>query len=140
MANPDDLPAILALRQEYLGNLPWYVSEVEEQDISPDSFLVVVVSADEKVVASGRLDKVDEGYRITRVVTTSSMQRMGLGKQILSTLLTIAQNDDPRDIQLKARLDAKSFYEKFGFQPIGPEYIENDISYVNMKKKHTDNR
>lgn len=134
MATPADFPAILALRQEYLGDLPWYVSQIEEEDISSNSHLVAVVSSGNKVVASGRLDKVADGYRITRVVTTSTMQRMGLGKKVLNTLLSISQQDEPGVIRLKARLGAKYFYENYGFQPIGPEYFENNIAYINMIK------
>jgi predicted GNAT family N-acyltransferase len=134
MATPEDIPAILALRKEYLGELPWYISEVEEHDLSSKSHLVAVVSANGDVVASGRLDREEYAHKITRVVTTSSMQGIGLGKKVLNTLIELAQVNESKEIKLKARLDAKSFYEKFGFLAVSPIYSEHGFSYVDMVK------
>ncbi|RZQ64842.1 GNAT family N-acetyltransferase [Amycolatopsis suaedae] len=71
------------------------------------------------------------GYRIGRVVTAQHARGTGLGARLMEAALEVV-GDAP--CVLGAQIQAGGFYAKFGFTPSGPEYLEDGIPHVEMRR------
>ena len=59
---------------------------------------------------------------------------IGLGKQMVETILQVAEQNHVKTIYIEAQTHAIGFYEKFGFQVISEPFEEAGIMHVEMKK------
>ncbi len=74
------------------------------------------------VIGTGRLTLTKEKAIISQMTVAVEKQKQGVGKSILSTLISIALLSDPITIQLSARISAIPFYLKNNFKPTGKPY------------------
>lgn len=79
---------------------------------------------------------IDEGptgpvHRIGRVVTAPAARGDGLAGQLLTAALAVV-GDDPAVLDAQAHL--AKFYAKYGFAPSGPEFIEDGIPHLPMRR------
>jgi ElaA protein len=78
------------------------------------------------------LTEPDGAVRIGRVCTAAKARGEGLSARLMDAALELAGEQTP------AVLDAQSylvgFYERYGFAPNGPEYIEDGIPHVPMRR------
>ncbi|GIM90475.1 GNAT family N-acetyltransferase [Paractinoplanes toevensis] len=72
-----------------------------------------------------------ETQRIGRVVTAPKARGTGLAARLVEEALTIIGN---RPSALEAQAYLANFYAKFGFQQTGPEYIEDGIPHIPMRR------
>jgi len=82
-----------------------------------NSWHIVTLYDDEKLVASGRL--VSDGFIqcfICEMIVMPEYQGKGLSKKIMNELLDHCKNNGIRWVQLACAKGKKGFYEKFGFQ------------------------
>ncbi|GHJ49604.1 ElaA protein [Catellatospora sp. TT07R-123] len=70
-------------------------------------------------------------YRIGRVVTAPEARGVGLAGQLLTAALA-AIGEHP--VVLDAQSHLVDFYAKYGFAPTGPEYLEDGIPHVPMRR------
>jgi ElaA protein len=91
-----------------------------------------------KLVAYARIvppAAVYEEASIGRVITSPSVRKTGVGKQLMheaiERLYSLFGNVN---IKIGAQLYLKSFYESFGFYQSGDVYLEDDIEHIHMKK------
>lgn len=74
------------------------------------------------------------GYAsIGRVVTSPGARRTGAGKQLMRESIDWCgrlYRETP--IKISAQVYLLRFYESFGFQKVGEEYLEDDIPHVGM--------
>ena len=69
-----------------------------------------------------------------RVVTTSSVRRTGIGKELMEYSMEKTQLLFGKTaITISAQLYLKAFYESFGFVAIGEPYLEDHIEHIKMK-------
>ncbi|MRN53622.1 GNAT family N-acetyltransferase [Paenibacillus monticola] len=82
-----------------------------------NSWYIVTVYDGDKLVASGRMvsDGIIQCF-ICEMMVLPEYQNQGLGKDILSRLITHAKDKGIRWIQLASAKGKQGFYEKFGFQ------------------------
>jgi ElaA protein len=75
----------------------------------------------------------DDGdvQRIGRVVTARAARGAGLAGRLVAEALTVIGN---RPSVLDAQAHLVRFYAKFGYQPTGPEYLEDGIPHVPMAR------
>ncbi|MGX6602507.1 GNAT family N-acetyltransferase [Micromonosporaceae bacterium Da 78-11] len=75
----------------------------------------------------------DDGdvQRIGRVVTAPTARGAGLAGRLVAEALTIIGN---RPSVLDAQAHLTGFYARFGFQPTGPQYLEDGIPHVPMHR------
>ncbi|XVV17793.1 GNAT family N-acetyltransferase [Actinoplanes sp. CA-131856] len=75
----------------------------------------------------------DDGdvQRIGRVVTAKSARGIGLAGRLMTEALAVIGN---RPSVLDAQAHLTKFYAKFGYEPTGPEYLEDGIPHVPMKR------
>ena len=73
----------------------------------------------------------EEGRRLGRVATRASARGQKLSSQLLEAVLGL-------EGRVTTVLDAQSylqhFYERFGYQASGPEFIEDGIAHVPMTR------
>lgn len=75
------------------------------------------------VIGTGRLTLIKEKAVISQMTVVAEKQKQGVGKSILSTLISIAFQSDPTiTIQLSARVLAIPFYLKNNFKVVGKIY------------------
>ena len=127
-----DLYAILKLRSEV------FVVEQECVYLDPDGRDTESgtrhIWIDQAGEIGAYLRILDDGdvQRIGRVVTAKTARGAGLAALLLTEALTII-GDRPSVLDAQAYL--KNFYAKFGYEQIGPEFIEDGIPHIPMARE-----
>jgi predicted GNAT family N-acyltransferase len=84
-------------------------------------------------VGTGRLVHLDSHHaQIGRMAVLSTFRSRGIGKAILSRLITLAQAEGVLMLSLHSQVSAIPFYAKHGFMAEGPVYDEAGIPHRNM--------
>lgn len=78
------------------------------------------------------LDHAGPVARIGRVVTAKDSRGLGLANQLMAAALAVI-GDIP--ITLDAQSNVVSLYERYGFRPTGPEFVEDGIPHVPMRRE-----
>jgi ElaA protein len=73
----------------------------------------------------------DGAARIGRVVTAATARGLGLSRRLMDAALTRAGD---RPCVLDAQSYLVDFYGSFGFVPDGPEFVEDGIAHVPMRR------
>jgi len=71
------------------------------------------------------------GVRIGRVVTAPHARGRGLAGRLMETALDVAGD---RTVRLEAQTGARALYARYGFSVDGPEYVEDGIPHVPMRR------
>ena len=70
---------------------------------------------------------------IGRVVTTPAARGSGLGREVVRRALLRARQVWPgQGVRISAQSRLETFYEGFGFQPVGERYQEDGIAHTEM--------
>lgn len=103
--------------------------EVDELDLKALHFYI----RDEgEIKAYLRVLQESEGVKIGRVISKvrgKGREIMQFALQYISTYLKIPK------ISLEAQCYAKGFYEKFGFESVGEEFLEDGIWHIKMIRR-----
>ena len=70
--------------------------------------------------------------RIGRVVTAKSARGAGLAGRLLTEALRIVGN---RPSVLDAQAHLTGFYERYGYRPTGPQFLEDGIPHLPMRRE-----
>lgn len=70
--------------------------------------------------------------QIGRMAVLSGWRHKGIGGALLRLLLFEARKRGYREVRLHAQTHAAKFYAKFGFEPVGQEFMEAGIPHVEM--------
>lgn len=93
---------------------------------------------DNKIVAYLRAFPAGKKYveaSFGRVLTDAHFRGLKLGQNLtMAAIQRMTQTFGPSPIRISAQAHLKSFYQKFGFQPDGEEYIEEGIPHLKMLK------
>ncbi|NRA39737.1 MAG: GNAT family N-acetyltransferase [Planctomycetes bacterium] len=105
----------------------------EELDIDglDDQCCHVIAKVDGEIIGTGRLTS--DGH-IGRMAVLKSYRGMGMGRKIMQTLISCAQNNKHSRLQLSSQCHAKGFYEFLGFQAFGSAFEEAGIDHIKMEK------
>lgn len=132
IAPTDDIATCRALRRivfiEEQG-----VPEVDEIDDLDDQAIHLLALRDGRAVGSARLLVLGDTGKIGRVCVLADQRGTGLGAALIRAAL-----DQFRSLQgiTRAKLGSQShaigFYEKLGFAPYGPEYLDAGIPHRDM--------
>lgn len=125
----DEAP-VLRLIRETVFILEQHVPEELEWDAFDDvSVHVLALSPDGKPIGTARL--LPDGH-IGRMAVLKEWRRMGFGSAMLQRLLDEAHIRGIKKVILNAQTTAVRFYERFGFQPVGEEFMDAGIPHVKM--------
>lgn len=70
--------------------------------------------------------------RIGRVATAKDSRGLGLANQLMAAALAVIGN---RPVTLDAQSNVVSLYERHGFRVTGPEFVEDGIAHVPMRRE-----
>jgi predicted GNAT family N-acyltransferase len=80
-------------------------------------------------IGTGRL--LPDGH-IGRMAVLQPMRHTGVGRAMLTALLSEAQTQGLHTVRLNAQVQVQNFYRRFGFVPHGDEFMDAGIPHVQM--------
>ncbi len=103
-------------------------------DLDQES-LHCILKKDNKIVAYLRAFKKDDRtVKVGRVLSLT--HKIGLGKELmLKSIEAIKGKFGCNKIYISSQVQAKGFYEKFGFEVTSQEYMEEGIPHISMELK-----
>lgn len=132
----DELYEIMVLRQEVFiieQDCPYLDADGKDQQ----AWHLMGFDKDEKLIAYSRIVPQGVSYKnypsIGRIVSSPSVRGKGIGKKLITACLETTEKlfkDQP--VKISAQSYLIKFYESFGFEPIGEEYLEDNIPHVAM--------
>ena len=107
-----------------------------KDELEDRSFHLFAVNDQKEIIGSGRLhfNNGNEG-QIRYMAVTNSVQRKGLGSEIVLELETIAKNKGIQEMVLNARENAINFYLSLGYKKKEPYKSDTGIPHITMRKK-----
>jgi ElaA protein len=125
------LYAILQLRSDvFVVEQECAYADPDGRDTEPGT-RHVWIERDGEIRAYLRVLHDGEVQRIGRVVTAKSARGEGLAGRLVEEALTIIGN---RPSVLDAQSYLVGFYARYGYQPTGPEFLEDGIPHVPMSR------
>ncbi|GAA0551625.1 GNAT family N-acetyltransferase [Paractinoplanes ferrugineus] len=125
------LYGILKLRSEvFVVEQNCVYGDLDGRDLEPGT-RHVWFEHDGEIRAYLRLLQDGEAQRIGRVVTSSKARGHGLAGRLMTEALRIVGH---RPSVLEAQSHLTGFYARFGFEPTGPEYLEDGIPHTPMHR------
>lgn len=93
-------------------------------------------SSEDKIHAYARILPPGISYdevSIGRVVTSKAARNTGLGKLLMNKCMDFIKEKFPETpVRISAQSYLIKFYQEFGFNATGPEYLEDDIPHIQM--------
>ena len=104
--------------------------DLDGRDLEPGT-RHVVLEDDDRVLGYARV--LDEGdtWRITRVVLAPEARGRGWADRLTETAIMLCLD---REIVLDAQSPLVGWYSTFGFEVDGPEFLEDGIAHVPMRR------
>ena len=106
--------------------------EMELDAADPDCVHALAFAPDGSVVGTGRL--LPDGH-IGRMAVTSKARGQGVGKALLLALMEAARKHGHKEVELFSQTHAQRFYERFGFEVVGPPFDDAGIAHVTMRAR-----
>ena len=91
----------------------------------------VVMQQDEVVIGYARVLDDGEEWRIGRVVLALDARGRGLADQLLEKALDVCRD---RPVVMDAQTPLRVWYERFGFEVVGPEFLDDGIPHLPMRR------
>jgi predicted GNAT family N-acyltransferase len=108
------------------------VPEADEIDDKDDTALHLLATEDGTPVGSARLLLLGDTGKIGRVCVLKSHRGTGLGAALIRAALTELRTQGMTTAKLGSQAHAIGFYERLGFTPTGPEYLDAGIPHRDM--------
>lgn len=126
---------MVALRNEVLRKpLGLIFSEDELEREAPDIFCIC--EEDNRIIGCCILTSLRPGlFRLRQMAIYPSHQRKHVGRDLLQFAEETAKKEGFKKITMHARMSAKDFYAKHGYEPIGGIFTEVGIPHVRMEKE-----
>jgi predicted GNAT family N-acyltransferase len=96
-----------------------------------DAECIHVIAADAMLDPIGTA-RLLPGGTIGRMAVLKEWRRQGVGSALVEQLLNEARNRQIHQVTSNAQVYVTAFYRKFGFQPVGDEFMEAGIPHVRM--------
>ena len=125
------LYALLKLRSDvFVVEQQCCYADLDGRDTEPGT-RHVWLARDRDVLAYLRILADDGEERVGRVVVAKSERGNGHAGRLMAHALTVIGN---RDSVLEAQAHLAGFYEGFGYTVTGPQYLEDGIPHVPMRR------
>ncbi len=105
--------------------------DLDGRDLEPATRHVVLLEDD---VVLGTLRVLDDGAwaRIGRVVVDPAARGRGLAARLMDEAMGVCGE---REVRLDAQTGLTGFYEGYGFEVTGPEFDEDGVMHVPMRRR-----
>ncbi|WP_410509819.1 GNAT family N-acetyltransferase [Methanosarcina hadiensis] len=134
LKDANDLKDAFFVRREVFIKEQNVPEEEEFDEADPESHHVVIY-ADGKPVATGRLFKTEESWLIGRIAVLKDYRGKHAGKLVVEKLLEKASEMGAEEIHVHAQTHATNFYRKSGFVEYGTTFQESGIEHISMIKR-----
>lgn len=105
--------------------------EIDDREAECTYFNIYI---DNKAVATARIFVTDDnGIHIQRVAVLKDYRQQHLGSELIKAMIDYAKNGHYDYAILGAQDHAQAFYQKLGFEVVGPQYQEVGIAHHDMK-------
>lgn len=137
----EELYKIIELRQEvFVVEQNCVYQDLDNKD--QDSWHLMGWNDEKQLVAYLRLMPEGLSYAdhasIGRVVTAQKVRKQGAGKELMKRALEVAEKLFPKcTLKISAQVYLLKFYNSFGFEAVGAEYLEDGIPHIAMIRKYT---
>lgn len=121
-----------ALRREVFMDEQHVSLEDEFDGKDPDATHIVTVQEGE-VVGVLRILWLPEHAKIGRFAVKKPLRNQGLGSRLFHTALSFIERRGQERVMLEAQIDRIAFYEHFGFEAYGADYLDAGILHRAMK-------
>ena len=129
--DPRTLYAILRLRVDvFVVEQACAYPELDGRDLEP-STVHLWASDDAGPTAYLRVLQDSDAARIGRVCTRADARGSGLAAELMQAALDRFAD---RPVILDAQAQLAGWYTRFGFQPDGPEFVEDGIPHIPMRR------
>ncbi|MCB1558899.1 MAG: GNAT family N-acetyltransferase [Alphaproteobacteria bacterium] len=95
----------------------------------------IMISDGDNLAAYARIIPAGLKYQehaIGRVLTLSFARGKGVGRILMEACLDCVKRIDNGDIRISAQSYLRKFYESYGFEVVGNEYLEDGIPHLEM--------
>jgi predicted GNAT family N-acyltransferase len=110
--------------------------EWDEWDVTSDH--AIAFDPDGQPIGTGRLmprAASDKGeVRVGRMAVLKPWRGLGVGAALLAALLDLAASQGVEEVVLFAQTRAAPFYQRYGFEAEGPEFMEAGIPHLVMRR------
>lgn len=131
--SPEELYKILLLRNEvFVVEQNCVFQDADNKDQGSDHLMCFQVN---KLAAYARILPPGLAYEeasIGRIVTSSTVRKSGIGRELVHRALDITLNKYGAPVRIGAQLYLLKFYSSFGFVPNGEVYLEDGIEHIEM--------
>jgi predicted GNAT family N-acyltransferase len=128
-----ELAAALALRERIFCGEQGVSFEADQDGRDPEATHIVAVD-DGVVIGTCRLLFRGGVARLGRLAVERDRRGDGVGAEILREADRVAAEAGAESIALHAQTYAQALYERAGFEPYGPTFVEEGIEHVAMEK------
>ena len=104
--------------------------DLDTRDVEPDTRHVLLL-ADDALLGYARVLDDGDVWRIGRVVLHPDARGRGLADVVMQTALSVTAG---RDVVLDAQAPLAGWYRTLGFEITGPEFLEDGIPHLPMRK------
>lgn len=103
--------------------------DLEWDEFDPVSLHVLALNSNDQPIGTARL--LPDGH-IGRMAVLREWRGKGIGSAMLQRILEESSHRGMQKAMLNAQIAAIKFYEKFGFQVSGEEFMEAGIPHIKM--------
>lgn len=103
--------------------------DLEWDEFDPVSLHVLALNSNDQPIGTARL--LPDGH-IGRMAVLKEWRGKGIGSAMLQRILEESSHRGMQKVMLNAQMAAIKFYEKFGFQVSGEEFMEAGIPHIKM--------
>ena len=107
-------------------------AELDGRDLDPGTRHLWTEQAGRLTSYLRLLEDADGDLRIGRVCTAPAHRGRGLAEQLVLAALAVAGD---RPVVLDAQSHLQAWYSRFGFAAAGPEFLEDGIPHVPMRRE-----
>ncbi len=107
-----------------------------EEDLQKDEHDFLIAAFDEnKIIGCCILKQLDNQiFKLRQMAVHEKYQQSGVGRQLIQFAENFSKQKNIFSIEMNARKNAVGFYKKLGYQIIGDEFWEVNISHFKMFK------
>lgn len=109
------------------------VPEADEHDGKDKSATHIVSVQENEVVGVLRILWQPERAKIGRFAVKKDQRNQGIGSRLFHTALTFIERKGQDNVMLEAQIERIGFYESFGFEAYGDEYMDAGMVHRAMK-------
>lgn len=128
---PLDLPSIHEVRRQVFIVEQGIPAQLEWDGQDAACHHVLATDARQAAIGTGRLDT---RGRIGRMAVLPSWRSLGVGRDLLAALLSLARTQGHREVVVHAQCTVAGFYRKAGFREQGQAFTEAGIEHRKMIK------